>query len=720
MYPNYPQKVTITLYKNVPFSNKYEEHPFFPNCFKWNTTSLPTKTMEDFLEFTHSNVRYFDKLEITDFNFEYSNQIVTSMVIELVNANKSFTDANYLKVSTPDNTKLYYFITNIHQLNGDTYKLDLECDVIASYSTQIMNGLDGVPVSTKRKHCHRYCSSHNTEYPNQKTLHTLDVMLQEDVLKNYKPKNVIDVTKSKLNITGYNQGTDFELLWLYFTLRNETTDKLYTTLSNNGALPITMMCIPYNVKKLIIHYNTSGLGITHTWDIKELLNDFFTDPKCYGAKLSPYPPFTTCSHSTVEVQTVTENNETYKQVVFNIDNQDVGNPIIVDGGTVAETFKLGNNTFWTKFLDMPLAQGLKNGIGINVVLDTKYSLVKSSTYNPLLKANVIASSPTVATPIDAKYEPKLNCRPVKVDKLKTQYSEETDLFNDIIMAYYIRLGSQDITLASISDVYGANFTIYTYVDNIPAYAQWGNLYQYQKEIMGGLSASPDYTYPYGESALENFNATQRASYTTSKIASGVTSGLAIAGGIGALLLAPTPMGKLAGATAIAGGVASIGSNIATAIGKEIDLSNTPDTINSMGNNFAQDICIGNTLLPYVVHYDATPVEKEMLLDYFYEYGYQVSRCCYFNKNLYFDNELNNIDNNIFGRTTFNYVQLDEDITGKIHSNIPPKVKEKISQIFMNGIKLYTLFQYYSGNALTADLYTYYQNKKYENAEYIYA
>ena len=50
-----------------------------------------------------------------------------------------------------------------------------------------------------------------------------------------------------------------------------------------------------------------------------------------------------------------------------------------------------------------------------------------------------------------------------------------------------------------------------------------------------------------------------------------------------------------------------------------------------------------------------------------------------------------IDNNLFGRTIFNYIQINEDITNKINADIPLIVKQKLSTIFNQGITIWNFF-----------------------------
>ena len=212
--------------------------------------------------------------------------------------------------------------------------------------------------------------------------------------------------------------------------------------------------------------------------------------------------------------------------------------------------------------------------------------------------------------------------------------------------------------------------------------------------------------PCGTNALDVFNTTQRQSFYTSKVASGITSGITMAGGIASTILGATMVSNPAtavmgagmiagGATAFASGTAGLATTIKSVDAKMEDLKNTPDNINISGADFvSDDNIINNGGLPYVLRYECLDVIKERADDFFYNYGYQVARECYFNTELKVDLSQNKfVDNNLFGRTIFNYIQINEDITNKINANIPLIIKQKISSIFNNGITLWTFFKF---------------------------
>ena len=161
LIPTSTQPVTITLYRGVPFDNKYEEHTLLDTRFTFEPYPHSTVTnighsKEDFLNMMRqvgSRPLYvFPRTTKTDtFNFAYGNGIVTSVVMELT---QDEINANYMKVTTATSgDNYYYFITGITQKNETTYLLNLELDVFMTYSDVFLDAIADKPVMVERKHC---------------------------------------------------------------------------------------------------------------------------------------------------------------------------------------------------------------------------------------------------------------------------------------------------------------------------------------------------------------------------------------------------------------------------------------------------------------------------------------------------------------------------------------------------------------------------------------
>ena len=295
-------------------------------------------------------------------------------------------------------------------------------------------------------------------------------------------------------------------------------------------------------------------------------------------------------------------------------------------------------------------------------------------------------------------------------KINACYSSDgLELYPELYYGNVNQLASNEeiFGFTTITSCYIGDNNIFTYlVDN--GYTRDENTYYPYHHFnlqKIGLASSINYSIPIGENALDVFNSTQAQAFYQSKVASGITSGLSIAGGIGSIVLGAgmtagsggtlTSMGAglvAGGVTAIAGGIAGISNAIKSTNAKIQDLKNTPDSINISGSNYTTDMGITyDTPLPYVVVNECSHIIKHNADDFFYNYGYQVARECYFNTALDFTNGLKTIDNNLFGRTIFNYIKLNEDITNKINYDMPIIIKQKLSSIFNNGITLWSFF-----------------------------
>lgn len=709
-YPNTATAVSITLYCNIPFDNSYKHHPLISNEFKYNTYDIYAKTgvggvpaNESFLnrqDYSQTGYPYvYQRWTLTDvFNFDFKNGLLGSITLELTNAQ---TNANYMKVVAGSQT-WFYFITGITQSNIDTYTLSLELDVLTTYQDEFLQGMKDIPVFTKRKHSHRYTNNGLMPY-------CADFKNNEDAFAGVKPTKITQLHKAH-----YKEDKMKSLegvMWLYVccTIPADTygdipTNHLEPVLKksvytcNGKQYPLAMLAIPLNVNS--VEYrdedNTHSIVMSHDVIIASI-RQLIDDGSVHGAKISPYPPFTTDAHSGTSISNGNlviygQTSEVLDSGLVHIYQLSIGDSEMIYGKI--DTYSGAN---FGKLLILMMVFGF---IIISEQNSASFIFDEITPTNLGIKNN---SAPSIYT---ARYDdPKLLFSPFRKYKINAQYSSEGSEFYPEL--YYCEYPStKGFNLESIATAYIGDNNFYTKVwidtgliDN-PF-----NRYQYEKI---GLASSVNYIFPCGTNALDVFNSTQAQSFYQSKTASGITSALTIAGGIASVAggvamtagsagtASPFGIGLIAsGATAIAGGVAGEVNTIASTQAKLEDLKNTPDSINISGSNFITDefITYNNTnCLPYVVVYDVSPVIKENANNFFYKYGYQVSRECYFNTELKYDASTSQkIDNNLFGRTLFNFIQLQEDITNKINADIPYIAKKKISSIFNEGITLWSFF-----------------------------
>ena len=677
--PSKIEPVTITLYRGVPFDKNYSDHFFRPPLTQQGV-SLSGYSMEDIL----GNEFIYPRFVLSGtFNFNYNNGLVTNVILEVSN---DFDSANYMVVTSTSKT-FYYFITNVTILNHSnadymiTCKYDLELDVIATYQNEFMNSIKNYPVEVERKHCQRFPIGSGSALP-----YCSDMMLNEEYIGQCNPNIIKKVVTPNMNIENLsvtnvedNRLKLKDIKWLYISASSFSQLNYKMEGYNGLKIPNVTIIIP-----LVTTFKMTwdGLGTPISINVEKWINEYYDNVGNYTAKISPYPPFNSFPNANI---TLTYGTDLYGRTTSEL-TLDFGDDVT----------SLGSGTY---LLDVDETE-----LYLFVMSDDKSVLILNNQngtnyrYNYVPLTEVKSSKPTTSTSRDELYEVKMLFSPYTKYIMSAQYGIQQEIHPESAFSQHkpksasIKMYNTDensITYTYFSflvtaTAYGGDLTFSAF----PTFATLGtNTSTYYRSINRGFINSPSYIYPIGSDALKTFQQTQQSSFTTQKVGQTIGGVLSVAGGIAGILTGHA----VAGGLAIAGGVASIGKSISTSYAKYDDLANTPDTMSNVGANAVHDYAVGNTLHPYLVVYELSSSEKEMVFDYFYEYGYNVQRCCYFNTELYPSdyNDNNWVDSRIFTRYTFNYVKLSEDITNKITDNtIPFIVKQKLSNIFKDGIRLW--------------------------------
>ena len=717
LFPKGETPVQITLYKNVPFSNDYSNHIFRPDGLKGaNDLSYDTSHMVDFLEcyvyLDDGTQEYkFPHITLTDnFNFDYGNGILTSIVLEIPS---DYTESNYMYVYGQNGNiqyKFYFFIKSCTIMSSSgsnvTCKLELELDVLATYDNDILKGLDGVPLLTERKHCQRFSIGDGTNF------YCSDLVTNENVTNNINQNVIQEVKTIETNVGGLLDTNLSKVRWFYVmcegTLNPSNEYDYPSDTIANLQTPVTTICCP-DVKNIIFHFENGDSDITFTR--LQFLNSMYDDTHTYSIKVSPYPPFTSLQHNLAQNLCAYDiDNDT---ITFTIDTN-----AIIGTWTSSDLIKYYRIYFGNNVIIIHNNQGKsslqnwgKYGFAVPVQKDVIYPHKTTGIRNWQI------SKPIQTTEKSEVYEPKLQMYPVKKYLVKSMYSNDGIELHPEIVASQQPLGIS-FTTESVATIYGGDLTFSSYMI---IQSKDYNSTSYYKDINKGLIASANYMYPVGDDALKSFQTTQSASFNAQTTAKVIGGALQIAGGVAVGIGAGwTGVGAVAGGSMIAGGVVTIGESVNSAVAKYTDLSNTPDTISNIGGNVVHDVSVGNTLFPFLCIFDVTSSEKEILLDYFYRFGYNIQRTCYLNSSLKASDytDYNWIDTRLLTRSNFNYIKLGEDITNKIDTpNIPYVCKQKIANIFKNGITLWTLFNSDITEGYSYDdIEPYFLREKYENVE----
>ena len=690
-YPQTHTTCSIRLYSNIPFDNTYKNHTMISSLFTYNGSSIASGSVKElFLDRRDysktGHPYYYPRYDMTgEFNFNFTNGLVGSVVLELT---AEQTNANYLRLTCGDDV-YYYFIIGCMQVNADTYQLSLELDVLMTYQDEFLTGMKNVPVFTARKHSHRYTANGLMPYcADLKTGEDMFAGVKPSIIKGFKQLHYKNSQMKKLE----------GLMWLYICIDMvDVSDDGYKLLysCNGKRYPLHMLAVPINATTITYQKTDGTKQLTYTsTNLHDCVKKLINDGHVHGAKVSPYPPFGIVSLTGVSI---TKSLNAYT----------------IASDTFWHTYESGGEKAYgmtidgTKFL---YATGVPFVGTLSTLLNNGAILISEQSYpfyplEDLIASDLDVNNASAPTITSNRYlNPKLLFAPFRKYVLGSQYASSSyEFYPELLFSEYTTTDSENlIAFNSYATAYIGDNNFYTEITSPVSFNTFKN-YIYEKL---GLSCSVNYQMPCGTDALDVFNTTQRQSFYTSKVASGITSGITMVGGVASTVLGASMLSNPAtavmgagmiagGATAFASGTAGLATTIKSVDAKIEDLKNTPDSINISGADFiSDDNIINNGGLPYVLRYECLDVIKERADDFFYNYGYQVARECYFNTELKVNLSQNKfVDNNLFGRTIFNYIQTNEDITNKINANIPLIIKQKISSIFNNGITLWTFFKF---------------------------
>ena len=673
LIPTSVNPVTITLYRGVPFDNSYREHTLISPRFRYAGSRIGSNVNEAFLNLKEDGDYFFPRTTKTGtYNFAFGNGLVTSVVMELTD---NEINSNYMKV-TSGTDNYYYFITGITQRNEITYLLNLELDVIETYGEVFLNNIEDNPVMVERKHCRRVI---------KKTVGGVDrnfvnpiCMNQESTFSKLKP--TILKTKKQMSFTDFvNGGNNYnklmsELKWIYIIVGkgNILSDSELHYKENGEIYPYGVICFP--TKNVAFTFTHSG----NTYDTICLPSDqiekYVENTAVQKIIISPFPPFKECSNLTL---TFEDNFNGYNDVYhFVVNTTGLSGKIF--------SFYSGNNDgsiFNVETDNAPSSMTTNNisHIRLSVGYGGNFNYDGISNYLP-------NTSPTITSSRDVG-EYKLEIAPFRDLRMSSFYGSENHIQTQYrFLSHLATSGWRDVKVGTIASSNPETNSYYDYS------------YIYDDLLMKlGVTSSVAYNLPTGSNAELLFNQTQENQYTNAKIVNAISNGLKIAGGIGAIALAPSVTAKVAGGLAIASGIEGEINTFTDWSAKMEDLRNTPNTYNFAGSSFSFDVAMQNattytTMLPYLLEYGLTDIEYQMGAEFLYHYGYEYNAMCYFNT------ALNNNNDNVFNRTIFTYVKIRDDIVGKMmgtnvggEGTMPLIVAQKFNEILNAGITFWTFF-----------------------------
>lgn len=691
LIPTSTNPVTITLYRNYPFDNTYKETGLFNTDFKYNNASVGADK-NSFLEMKDNGSYIFPRTTKTGtYNFAFGNGLVTSLILEL---NGDEINTNYIKVEcSVSHDVYYYFVTGIIQKNEVTYLLNLELDIFMTYGDKFLTIMQDKPVMTERKHCYRVTTSDTGVVGGNPRCS--DLVKPDSNFSGVKANINESVTALTTKILDKNNVKLKNYNWCYVIIKVDTdnlSDILYK--ENDVLHSYAVLCFPLVTLKF--YMNTGGANVLlATYNPETLMKFWATSEYTYKITILPYPPFNNLG-----------TNEIYAQ-----SDSELSLLIATNNITTIATNKyrvdINSNT---QFLLWETASA-------NPTLVLTKGLGGAIEFDDVSLFSGVGGAPAINNNRDLN-EIKLHLPPFKEYKINTLAGEPIT-FNP-----QLRL-KQSYSTASWK-TFSPKTILSSNPDNTSFFTTM-NVQSYDIENKLGLCTTYYYSMPTSYTALQHFLNTASAEYNNSKLINGISAIASV--GLGGAMIGKGGMGALAGTGAVVSGVVKSIDNITSYYAKMEDLKNTPATLTTGGSTFTLDYAMAKSssisMLPYVSVFSVEQSILRCASDFFYYYGYEVNRDCYFNLTLGGGHYSVATENSIFTRTLFNYVKLSEDITGKIcdvGSGVPYTIAKKFSDVFMNGITMWTFFGFPTlQNKTNAsgiyNVFNYFHKNSRENAEF---
>lgn len=618
-------------------------------------------------------------------NFDYGNVITTSLTID-VSQHITCLVPNYLK-ATPQSGEydilgqgnpMYYFITDVIQLNKYTWKLILELDVMTTYFKYMTFNSK---VVFERRHCERFgyatsdklyftynrdCLLDNTSIePN--ILYTKDISYTYPNLKG----DMLTLVKT-LN----------ECKWLYVFLSNniplETTDGVgkyifqykgdskdwqnypyvqrnYTQVplhegglsgNNYASLPFRTLVFPVFTS---ICANGNNIGSSKgTKGIEDVLGCTELTPYILSAKLSNRCPFTQ-SQITANIQTTRNSNGYYllKDNSRGVFTDGTTYPVIIQG---SRDYTLG---FFYQY----------------EITDHQINIFPT-----------IANFTTLPTINDKR---NINLEP---QFYTSKYCKQGIMpYNKELMIIEPYYAIDSIKPSTI------NFTIYEYDYTYLNYDVTSFIYPYQNS--GQINNCKSYVnnsdwcivndnYQQAMASSKNSLYTGLESQIVGSLTSTLTSSIVAPSINDDGIITSNTKGKAIG------NFINFGMNTINSMNnfnaKLKDMQNSPNSIKIQGMDILNELNYFGKGVGKYISYQLDDTQKEVVYNYYYDYGYQVNKPYSLSTKIEYGT-------NIITRKLFNYIKIkDEDFIYKsiYLAKLPNCIKDKIYTIFNNGFKLW--------------------------------
>lgn len=703
----------ILFMKNIPFNNQYTNVLHYkPMKYVENGTKVNKISLYNFLKHYDSNIG--DLSKYIRYNFNMGNILYTTINVD-ISSDSSLLNCNYVHVIKENNNELpsnldyaYYFVTKITQYNRNIYTFNLELDVWTTYD-ELISFKD--LLMTERKHCNRW----SNDTPNGDYTLSSDYAMLPDLIDD---KHSAIFTKSVKDLEPVQEYSG-ELIsflknksnWKYtfVTLTDELKNKLFLYDSTNK----TMKSLTQYESKDVLENHTTKLQLKNATIDIDLNYCIFIQPSNLEIRIDKEyldEKYQTLIADYGIIHAIDEIVETSSIIGIKLNNSIPSE--IIESNNFLVNSALSDVVDYKKVdsSGKPLviyfsASGTTEGPFIPLIMlrKTKASEV---TYNINVTNTTISKNNYDKIKLKNKdYEPKLFTSPYMYQGVKLFYGE---LYENPLYYYNAPNSSIQIKKRSLC-LLNENIENYYYYNSETYYALLNG------ESNNSMSLNNPCDLPYDIDAYKQAMATSRNAMTTGLLTNSSSTLIKSTIGVANNIASGNVVGTID--SIVSGGI-DIATNIANYSAKINDLKNTPNTMACNGSSMTYNASIDD-LQPKYVTYEMPNTEKEVVFDYYYNYGYMINKMCVFNTGCRLENrsDIDVYTDSILSRKLFNYVKIsDKDIINKMNFNAPLPVKEQIATILQSGCKIWTMIK---GNSMTDDeLLDCFLSEKYENWEWL--
>lgn len=469
-----------------------------------------------------------------------------------------------------------------------------------------------------------------------------------------------------------NKNTSLET---YKNLNNGTTNiyeskvsktNIFRELLDFQSKQIKNLDLRYNeiydsvISKSNIYYEKIKLNITHSYDVEKKLFNYFqnitidlsliTNLVNHKSKLTQVlGGLCSCLWTNLNNQTTpyrTNTGGSFENCKNTLDLTLLTQSTIPVLYTLYTSLVTGNNVINICDFGYSLSSDITS---YNLVFTKNCNTIQEYNFtNPIYKSFSLEDIKVNSN--NKEYEPKLNIQQVKHFEISSG-SYNTFTYD------YTKVSKDCIIKYIDNSILGVNRTAMFLSDN--------NLYKYNGSIPNGLIEAEDFSIPITENQLTTYLSNNK-NYWLQASTNIITN-------VGRSLFSGQP------SQIISRGASAVSELINKGLSLD-NMKNAPESLRGSNGNYGYYIDIGS-LCPQVLHYDSLESDKNKLSNYFLMYGYTV-------------NKIDDITNYINNRKYWNYIECDintiTDVDNLVSYKymVSNKIKEKIKEIFKNGIRFW--------------------------------